>query len=66
MGTLFYLGGYVEVLYFLTGEHRAYIREGAIYDRVIPPGRVLDQRQGRQAQHTRLGSMAGWESATTT
>src|SRR5271166_1497646 len=36
VGTLFYSGGYVEVLYFLTGEHRAYIREGAIYDRVIP------------------------------
>ncbi len=36
VGTLFYSGGYVEVLYFLTGEHRAYIREGGIYDRIIP------------------------------
>jgi phosphate-selective porin OprO/OprP len=36
VGTLFYSGGYVEVLYFLTGEHRAYIREGDIYDRIIP------------------------------
>ena len=36
VGTLFYSGGYVEVLYFLTGEHRAYIRESGLYDRIIP------------------------------
>ena len=36
MGTLFYSGGYVEVLYFLTGEHRAYIRESGLYDRIVP------------------------------
>ena len=36
VGTLFYSGGYVEVLYFLTGEHRTYIRESALYDRVVP------------------------------
>ncbi len=36
MGTLFYSGGYVEILYFLTGEHRAYIRESGLYDRVVP------------------------------
>ena len=36
VGTLAYSGGYVEVLYFLTGEHRAYIRESGLYDRVVP------------------------------
>ena len=36
VGTLFYSGGYVEIMYFLTGEHRAYIREGGIYDRILP------------------------------
>jgi len=36
VGTLFYSGGYVELLYFLTGEHRAYIRESALFDRVVP------------------------------
>lgn len=36
VGTVFYSGGYVEVLYFLTGEHRAYIRESGLYDRVVP------------------------------
>ena len=35
-GTLFYSGGYVEILYFLTGEHRAYIRESGLYDRIVP------------------------------
>jgi phosphate-selective porin OprO/OprP len=35
-GTLFYQGGYVEVLYFLTGEHRAYNRKDATFDRVVP------------------------------
>jgi phosphate-selective porin OprO/OprP len=36
VGTLFYSGGYVEVLYFLTGEQRAYIRESGLYDRIVP------------------------------
>jgi phosphate-selective porin OprO/OprP len=36
VGTLFYSGGYVEILYFLTGEHRTYIRESGLYDRIVP------------------------------
>src|SRR5271157_4434791 len=36
VGTLFYSGGYVEVMYFLTGEHRAYIRQSGLYDRIVP------------------------------
>jgi phosphate-selective porin OprO and OprP len=35
-GTLFYQGAYVEILYFLTGEHRAYDRKAAVFDRVVP------------------------------
>jgi phosphate-selective porin OprO/OprP len=36
VGTVLYSGGYVEVLYFLTGEHRTYIRESGLYDRIVP------------------------------
>ena len=36
LGTLFYQGAYLEVLYFLTGETRAYNRQDAVFDRVIP------------------------------
>jgi phosphate-selective porin OprO/OprP len=36
VGTLFYSGGYVEVLYFLTGENNTYIRESGLFDRVVP------------------------------
>jgi len=35
-GTVLTHGGYVEVLYFLTGEHRAYSHERGAFDRVVP------------------------------
>lgn len=35
-GMAFYQGYYVEVLYFLTGEHRAYDRRKAAFGRVVP------------------------------
>ena len=35
-GTLFYQGAHVEVLYFLTGESRAYDRREATFTRVVP------------------------------
>jgi len=35
-GTLFYHGGYLEVLYFLTGEHQAYEQRDGAFGRVIP------------------------------
>ncbi len=35
-GTIFYHGGYVEVLYFLTGEHQDYIRREGVFGRVVP------------------------------
>ncbi|MCA9095506.1 MAG: hypothetical protein KDA68_18635 [Planctomycetaceae bacterium] len=36
LGTVFYHGGYVEALYFLTGEYRDYNRKNAAFDRVKP------------------------------
>jgi phosphate-selective porin OprO/OprP len=36
LGTYFAEGAYVEALYFLTGEHRAYNRKTGAFDRVIP------------------------------
>jgi phosphate-selective porin OprO/OprP len=35
-GTLFYQGCYVEVLYFLTGEHQPYDRQSGVFTRVVP------------------------------
>jgi phosphate-selective porin OprO/OprP len=35
-GTLFYQGAYIEILYFLTGEHREYDRKNAVFTRVVP------------------------------
>ena len=36
MGTVFYHGGYIEALYFLTGEHSDYDRHEGVFGRVIP------------------------------
>lgn len=35
-GTVVSHGGYIEMLYFLTGEHRAYSKERGAFDRVVP------------------------------
>jgi phosphate-selective porin OprO/OprP len=35
-GTIFYHGGYVEALYFLTGEHQAYDKRDGVFGRVVP------------------------------
>jgi phosphate-selective porin OprO/OprP len=35
-GTLFYQGAYAELLYFMTGEYRAYDRKTATFGRVVP------------------------------
>jgi len=35
-GSLFFHGGYIEVLYFLTGEHQEYQRHEGTFGRVIP------------------------------
>jgi phosphate-selective porin OprO/OprP len=36
VGTVFYHGGYVEVLYFLTGEYQPYAKGEGVFGRVIP------------------------------
>jgi phosphate-selective porin OprO/OprP len=35
-GTVFYHGGYVELLYFLTGEHQSYEKKDGVFGRVVP------------------------------
>jgi phosphate-selective porin OprO/OprP len=35
-GTVFFHGGYVEVLYFLTGEHQEYLKREGVFGRVVP------------------------------
>jgi phosphate-selective porin OprO/OprP len=35
-GTVFYHGGYIEALWFLTGEHREYVRRDGVLGRVVP------------------------------
>jgi phosphate-selective porin OprO/OprP len=35
-GTIFYHGGYVEALYFLTGEYQNYDRHEGVFGRVVP------------------------------
>jgi phosphate-selective porin OprO/OprP len=48
VGTTLYQGGYVEVLYFLTGEKRDYNRKSGVFDRVIPAENVflVDTEEG--------------------
>jgi phosphate-selective porin OprO/OprP len=36
VGTVFYSGGYVEALYFLTGEYQPYDKRAGVFGRVIP------------------------------
>ncbi len=36
LGTLFYHGGYIEALYFLTGEYQPYDKENGVFGRVVP------------------------------
>jgi phosphate-selective porin OprO and OprP len=35
-GTVFFHGGYVEALYFLTGEHQPYDKREGVFGRVVP------------------------------
>src|SRR5262249_43699510 len=36
VGTVFYQGGYVEALYFLTGEYQPYDKRAGVFGRVVP------------------------------
>lgn len=53
VGTVFYHGGYVEALYFLTGEHREYNRKTGAFERVTPLQNAFITR-------TDCGPCAGW------
>ncbi|MEJ7639942.1 MAG: porin [Singulisphaera sp.] len=64
-GTLFYSGGYVEVLYFLTGEHRAYVRESGP-STASSRGRTPTGSKARRASPTSAASGRGGRPATTT
>jgi phosphate-selective porin OprO/OprP len=35
-GTVFFHGGYVEALWFLTGEHTPYVKRDGVFGRVVP------------------------------
>lgn len=45
-GQVFFQGSYVNVLYFLTGEHRAYDRHEARFGRVIPNENAMRLKDG--------------------
>jgi len=49
--TTVYRGGYVEALYFLTGEHRAYNKKAGALDRVVPVENAffVEDDQGNRA-----------------
>ena len=51
---VFYHGGYVQVLYFLTGEHDNYSKERAAFDRVKPRENFFLVRSENG------GAVAGW------
>jgi phosphate-selective porin OprO/OprP len=57
VGTVFYQGGYVEVLYFLTGETRTYSRLEGVFDRPIPRNTFYVLRGARRL----LSSPGAWQ-----
>ncbi|MFO0945558.1 MAG: porin [Planctomycetota bacterium] len=52
-GTVFYHGGYVELLYFLTGEHQEYIKREGVFGRVVPRN---DYHWKRDDEYRSLGA----------
>ena len=52
-GTPFYYGGYVQALWFLTGEHTSYSRSRAAFDRITPFENFYPVRSNR-------GEACGW------
>jgi phosphate-selective porin OprO/OprP len=47
LGTVNFNGGYVEALYFLTGENRQYNRQSGVFDRVVPFQNAFTTRDGQ-------------------
>lgn len=52
-GTVFYHGGYLQVLYFLTGEHQEYAKREGVFGRVIPRN---DYHVKKHEEHRSLGA----------
>lgn len=46
VGTVFFHGGYIEALYFLTGEHMSYDRQDGVFGRVTPTHDCLGSDNG--------------------
>ncbi|MBL8799850.1 MAG: hypothetical protein JNM56_38565 [Planctomycetia bacterium] len=46
LGTYFTQGGFVSVMYFLTGEHKAYDRRQGIWTRIVPHENFFHVRDG--------------------
>jgi phosphate-selective porin OprO/OprP len=57
VGTVMYHGGYVEVLYFLTGEFREYRRAGGVFERVIPHENAFFANSGDGT----TGGLGAWQ-----
>jgi phosphate-selective porin OprO and OprP len=60
VGDAFFHGGYVQLSYFLTGEHRPYRRSRGAFDRVRPFGNFFRVRAEDGYVHTGKGA---WELA---
>jgi phosphate-selective porin OprO/OprP len=60
VGTVYYQGGYFEVLYFLTGEHRTYSRIESRFDRPVPRDNFYLVRDPRGSRRPRFSSGA-WQ-----
>jgi phosphate-selective porin OprO/OprP len=60
VGTVYYQGGYAEVLYFLTGESRTYSRLEYRFDRPVPNNNFFVVRDGRANRRMRL-SEGAWQ-----
>lgn len=60
VGTVFYQGGYMEVLYFLTGESRTYSRLEYRFDRPVPHNNFYVVRGGGSGRRINV-SEGAWQ-----
>ena len=61
LGTVFYQGGYIEALYFLTGESRTYDLEHSRFGRPLPHSNFYRLRDGRSGGRI-LTSPGAWQA----
>ncbi len=60
LGTVYYQGGYAEVLYFLTGESRSYSLLESRFDRPVPRNNFYVVRDGGRRRSWRI-SEGAWQ-----